>query len=375
MNDALRLVPPAVLAIACGSATFAQETTPYDQPPYGQPAATADPYAVAASGGAGAATQATPGSSGFVAVAPEAQGVVTPVTPATADPAAAQPTSAPAGLAPPPGDAAPGPPAPPFQLTEVEQQFVFRVLTMWEVESAKIKTYNAKFDRLEFDAVWGPGSQKWYIESTGSLSYSKPDKGSFKIDEIRRWTKDDPKATAPDAPGTYVVQKDEVGEHWVCDGKAVYEYEHRNKQLVVTPIPEPLRGKSIVDGPLPFLFGAEAKKLAERYWIRSTSSNETTINLEAYPRRQADAANYDRVDVILDRKTMQPTAIQVHLPGGQQRHVYTFHDATVNGKLEAWFGGLFSAPRTPLGWKKVVVQDGGPGAAPQAANPDAGVQR
>ena len=122
-------------------------------------------------------------------------------------------------------------------------------------------------------------------------------------------------------------------------------------------------------------FGAEAKKLAERYWIRSTSSNETTINLEAYPRRQADAANYDRVDVILDRKTMQPTAIQVHLPGGQQRHVYTFHDATVNGKLEAWFGGLFSAPRTPLGWKKVVVQDGGPGAAPQAANPDAGVQR
>jgi TIGR03009 family protein len=160
----------------------------------------------------------------------------------------------------------------------------------------------------------------------------------------------------------------------VCDGKAVYEYNHRSKQLVVTPIPEEMRGQSIVDGPLPFLFGAEATKLMERYWIRSKQGSAEQIWLEAYPRRQVDAANYDYVEVMLARKTMQPTAIQVHLPGGQQRHVYMFREPTINGKMEAWFGSLFSAPRTPLGWTRVVQQD--PAAAPpHAANPAAPVQR
>ena len=35
--------------------------------------------------------------------------------------------------------------------------------------------------------------------------------------------------------------------------------------------------------------------------------------------------------------------------------------------------GLFSAPRTPLGWKKVMAEE--VGAGPQAANPQAPVQR
>jgi TIGR03009 family protein len=250
-----------------------------------------------------------------------------------------------------------------------------QVLQMWEDESAKVTTFNADFERWEYDAVWGPGAEKALIKSTGTLSYSKPDKGSFKIDQIHRWTKKNPQDAAPNAAGDYVLQKEEVGEHWVCDGKAVYEYNHRNKQLVVTPIPEQMRGQSIVDGPLPFLFGAEAQKLMERYWIRSKQGNAEQIWLEAYPRRQADAANYDFVEVMLERKTMQPTAIQVHLPGGQQRHVYMFREPTINGKMEAWFGSLFSAPRTPLGWTRVVQQDPGP-VAPQAANPAAApVQR
>ncbi len=235
------------------------------------------------------------------------------------------------------------PGGPPFQLTDVEQQFVMQVLKMWETESAKINTFNASFDRWEYDAVFGPGTSEPLIKSTGTLSYSKPDKGSFKIDEIKRWTKTDPQNAAPDAPGAYQAQKDEVGEHWVCDGKAVYQYNHHDKQLVVTPIPPEMRGQDIVDGPLPFLFGAKADKLMDRYWIRSNKSNAEQIFLEAHPRRQADALNYDYVEVILERKTMQPTAIQVHLPGGKQRHVYMFNAPTINGKMEAWFGNLFSA--------------------------------
>ncbi|HYO25555.1 MAG TPA: hypothetical protein VEQ85_11480, partial [Lacipirellulaceae bacterium] len=243
--------------------------------------------------------------------------------------------------------------------------------------SSKISTFNADFTRFEYDEVWHADPKTPMIVSEGVLSYSKPDKGSFKIDVIKRFTKTDPADARPDAPGSYVEQKDEVGEHWVCDGKAIYQYDHRVKELKVTAIPEDMRGASIVEGPLPFLFGAEADKLVERYWIRATDG-PTEIWLEAYPRRQSDAANYEHVDVLLDRTTMQPLAIQVHLPGGKQRHAYKFGEPTINGKMEAWFGALFSAPRTPIGWKKVVMIETElpPGTpSPQATNPGEALQR
>lgn len=256
---------------------------------------------------------------------------------------------------------------PPFELTEVEKQFVDQILQMWEDQSSQINTFDCQFERWEYDPVWGPGNKIPLIKSVGQLTYSKPDKGSFKINEIRRWTKNDP-AQELWEPGDWVLQKHEIGEHWVCDGKAIYEYNHGKKQLVVTPLPPEMRGKSIVDGPLPFLFGADADKLNRRYWIRSKQGKADTIWLEAYPRTQADAANYHHVDIMLQRKTMLPTALQVHMPNGQSRAVYMFQNPTVNGTLNKLFGSLFSAPRTPLGWKRVVQElppnDGNP---PQAA--------
>ena len=33
-------------------------------------------------------------------------------------------------------------------------------------------------------------------------------------------------------------------------------------------MPPELQGKAIVDGPLPFLFGADAQKLKQRYYLR-----------------------------------------------------------------------------------------------------------
>lgn len=249
---------------------------------------------------------------------------------------------------------------PPFQLDAVEQQFVDQILQMWENAGADIKTYDCRFERWEYDPVFGPPNDP-AIKCTGQLTYAKPDKGSFKIDDIRRFVQKD-----PEKPGEYVLQKDEVGEHWVCDGKAIYEYKHEKKQLVVQALPENMRGKSIVDGPLPFLFGAEADKLKARYWIRSRQGNAAEIWLEAYPRTQADAANYHHVDVMLERKTMMPKAIQVHMPNGRNRAVYMFEQPNVNGTLNQLFGALFNSPRTPLGWTRVVEELP---TAPQAAQP------
>jgi len=268
------------------------------------------------------------------------------------------------------------PPAPPFVLGKLELDEVYQQLKFWQDASNKVKTFKSDFKRLEYDNVWNDGSERPMIISDGVLSYSKPDRGSFEIQKISRWTKTDPNSVAPDAPGSYVEQDAEIGEHWVCDGKAIYEYDQRNKQLRETVIPKELRGVNIVEGPLPFLFGAQADKLMERYWIRVKQSDAAQIFLEAYPRRQSDAVNYERVEVILDRKTMQPTAIQVYLPGGQQRHVYTFAEPSVNGTMDAVFGSLFKAPLTPIGWKRVRIEESQlPPAAPQSASAAEPLQR
>ena len=274
-----------------------------------------------------------------------------------------------------PGQAGPGvaPQSPlgvPFQLSPSEQQYVDQILLMWESKSAEIKTFDCQFERWEYDPVFGPGNDTPSIKSHGQLTYSKPDRGSFKINEIHRYVQPD-KAQ----PGEYVLQEHEVGEHWVCDGKAVYEYKHDKKQLVVQALPPQLRGTAIVDGPLPFLFGAEAAKLKARYWIRVKQSDEATIWLEAFPRHQADAANYQRVEVMLERKTMMPNAIQVHMPNGRSRAVYMFQDSTVNGTMNQLFGAIFSSPRTPLGWKRVVQEAPPTAPGPQAANPQGATQR
>gem|GEM_PF-615805 len=250
----------------------------------------------------------------------------------------------------------------PFQLNAVEQQFVDQVLMAWENESNKINTYDCDFERWEYDPVFGPGGAIPLIKSQGQLTYAKPDKGSFKINTIRRWVQKDLQQA-----GQYVLQKNEVGEHWVCDGKAIYEYKHNKKQLVVQPLPLELRGKSIADGPLPFLFGAETKKMKARYWIRSPRGNAATITLQAYPRRQVDAANYHHVEVLLDRKTMLPKAIQVHMPNNRNRAVYIFSEPTINGKMNQLFGAFFQSPRTPLGWTRVVQPL--PDTNPQATLP------
>ena len=249
----------------------------------------------------------------------------------------------------------------PFQLTPVEQQYLDQVLNRWESESGKIQTFSCDFTRLVYDPVFGPGAELHRNEEDGTLSYQQPDKGSFEIKKVRTWDA---------AQQRHIENPNAIGEKWVCDGEAVYEYKNEQKQLVVRPIPPELQGKSIIDGPLPFLFGAEAAKLKARYWMRiDPRSAENQIRLVAAPKRQQDAANYRLVELMLDRERMLPVAMQVHLPD-QSRAVYTFNlaGAEINSRMTQFWSQLFRSPHTPIGWKRVVEQ-------PSTAQAPAGARR
>jgi TIGR03009 family protein len=263
--------------------------------------------------------------------------------------------------------AGPAPLPPQFQLNAIEQGYLDQVLSSWQTESGKVTIFQCPFERWEYNKAFGPGENIPLNKNKGDLGYKKPDQGSFQITEVRVW---DPAAK------DWVVKKDAIGEHWVCDGENVYEYRHDQKKLIVRPIPPALRGQAIVDGPLPFLFGADAAKLKARYWLRAEDQPGTgSILIQALPKLPGDAADYKQVDVMLDRAKMMPKAMQVHMPN-EDRHVYMFDvdRAAVNG-LSQKIMALFQAPRTPWGWQKVVEElpqeQPGPGAGRQAL--DAGI--
>jgi TIGR03009 family protein len=157
----------------------------------------------------------------------------------------------------------------------------------------------------------------------------------------------------------------EVGEHWVCNGASIYEFRHTERQLRETRLPPEMQGKAISDGPLPFVFGAKADTLRKRYAMRLVTPPGVTdqIWLEALPRMQADAANFSKVELILQARDLMPFAMQIFKPGGQDRDVYQFDPRTslIDKGLDMIRD--FSKPVTPLGY--TFILEDGQGGAPQ----------
>jgi TIGR03009 family protein len=248
-----------------------------------------------------------------------------------------------------------------FELNQLQQAALDAVLNAWQQESAKVSTFRCSFERWEYDVAFGPKDTNIPLnKNAGELSYRKPDKGSFQITEINTFQAEAvPAGQQPPAQikGNWVKQPNAVGEHWVCDGTSIFEYRTDQKQLVERPLPPQMRGQAIVDGPLPFLFGAEADKLKQRYWMKIEDAavpNAEEIWLIAKPKFQEQAADFSTVRVIFDRTRLLPKYMQVQMPNGN-RHTYIFrlNDATVNGAFDR-IQALFDRPRVPSGWKHVV---------------------
>lgn len=258
--------------------------------------------------------------------------------------------------------AAPKAPTPPrgFQLTKQQEAYLDQVLTKWEAESAKITTFSCPFRRHVYNTFSPVPTIAFSIEE-GKVSYHKPDKGSFQIEQIKQWKAAPvpPGQPAPNPPkGEHVLVDPEVvvGDHWVSDGQYVYEYRPHAKQLAVTPIPPDMQGEKIANGPFPFLFGAKKDDLKRRYWLQiHPNPDQNVIHLVALPKTRMDAMNYRVVELMLDRRTLLPSAMQVHDHNGG-REVFQFHldKVAVNARLDRLWGTLFQSPRTPWGWDRVV---------------------
>jgi len=254
--------------------------------------------------------------------------------------------------------AAPAPVALP-QLTPEQQAALDRLLAAWEGRNAAVTTWSCTFYKWEYNA-WSPadasGERLAFSESSGEIKYANPDKGLFRVKESKQWN---------GQTRRYEAKTGEAGEHWVCNGTSIYEFRHTERQLRETKLPPEMQGKAISDGPLPFVFGAKADTLKKRYVMRLITPPGVTdqIWLEALPRMQADAANFSKVELILQARDLMPFAMQIFKPGGQDRDVYQFDPRTslIDKGLDMIRD--FSKPVTPLGY--TFILEDGQGGAPQ----------
>lgn len=233
---------------------------------------------------------------------------------------------------------------PPFVLNAAQQQMLDRVLNLWEAKSKDVKTFKCHFTRWEYDPTFGPnGGRDAKTQALGEIGYMAPDCGVYRVTEMTAWNAQK-KAFEPIKQGL---------EYWVCDGKSIFEFAAAKRQLIVRPIPPAMQGNAITEGPIPFIFGAKADKLKQRYFLRESTPSwvKNGIMLEAYPRFQRDAANFQRAELILSDPDFLPYALQIYLPDGKTRTVYQFDQRKANGFFDKFY---FRAPSTPLGWKKVV---------------------
>jgi TIGR03009 family protein len=161
-----------------------------------------------------------------------------------------------------------------------------------------------------------------------------------------------------------VEDKEGFREHWVCDGKSIFELDYKNQQVKQRSLPPEMQGQRITDGPLPFLFGAKAQQLKDRFWIRviTPKDRKGEFWLEAVPKTQADAANFAMIHVILAESDFLPQGM-ILFHRNQFQTTFAFEKRETNWFQLDVINNPF-VPRIPFGWKKVVEPLGAPAAQP-----------
>ena len=70
----------------------------------------------------------------------------------------------------------------------------------------------AEFKRWTYDVIFGPPNQPKFIDM-GVIKYAAPDRGMFRVEKTEKDGKD-------------VPIEDARAEHWISDGKSIFEFNH-----------------------------------------------------------------------------------------------------------------------------------------------------
>jgi len=248
-------------------------------------------------------------------------------------------------------------PAPPETLSPEEQRRLDDVLQAWGRRSQSITRYGCTFKRWQYDPVFGPRNTfKTYSE--GVIKYAAPDKGVFRVEKHLDGTAE---AKPGDEPN-FVLRQDGL-EHWICDGRWLYELDSHQQRITQRELPAQVRAPAAATVGVPFLLGAPVEIVRQRYWLRLLPVPDRVHGqywLEAVPRIRQDAVRYQRLQVIIDQGDFLPAGLVIFdrnfdSQRNPARTTFTFENVQVNwDDAEGTFDREFGEPNVPDGWKKVV---------------------
>lgn len=260
----------------------------------------------------------------------------------------------------------------PFLLSNAEQAEMDQLLAAWEQQSSGTKTLEAKFRRWHFDPLAAPpGVHATWAE--GTIKYGAPDMGLFYVAALKFFS------GIVEGKPTYKSVDGQFGEHWVCNGKELMEFDRSKKECRIQQLPPEMQGKEILESPLPFVFNLNSARIKERYWVRRIDAPAGVFVIEAHPKRQSDRAQYRFVRVVINDKTFLPQALILYSPNfdpttAEAYDHYEFMDVernTLKHKVAGWGSG-FIDQRPPSDWKVIreAFRPAGP-PQPQMAQPAA----
>jgi TIGR03009 family protein len=241
-------------------------------------------------------------------------------------------------------------------LSPAAQAQLQQLLVNWEAQSKGTKTLECTFSRWHYDMFAAPAGVH-ATRADGVIKYAAPDKGLFRVDRLVFYT------GMVDGKPQFNPQNGQFGEHWVCNGTQLIEFDRSKEECRIQDLPPNMQGQQIFNSPLPFVFNLDAQQIQERYWVRQVEApNPDILLIEAWPRRQEDRAQYKLVQIALDPKTYLPQALLMYAPNFDAKTApkwdqYEFSDVKRNaiGAGLQKFLGNFIPEKPPASWK--VLRD------------------
>jgi TIGR03009 family protein len=273
------------------------------------------------------------------------------------------------------------------------------VLAYWENSSGQVERLRCQFNRFAYDSGVcnyvdpNTGQMVAHEIAGGIIKYEAPDRAIIEVDKKRI-------ALPPAAMNANLEYRDldaatmeQQRERYVSSGDAIYFFNYAEKQLIKQHLPLELQGQGIKNSPLPFLFGAKADELKDRYWIRPITPENVQKQwwLEVFPKRRQDADYYSRAVIVLGGDEFLPIQIQLFAPDHNpvkfaladgairpavlKYQIYDFHNSEKNFSLglnivKLWRDEFSPRAQTLLGWK--LVEKEAPAVAAQQSGPGMG---
>jgi len=228
--------------------------------------------------------------------------------------------------------------APPVSATDGQR--MEQLLILWEKQSARLKSLDVKFKRVDHSPAWGDNE---LYEGRAMLQSPNLAWLDFKKVSVDKQNK-----------ATLVPY-----ERIVCTGKEVWQYNSPTRQIFIFPLEKMEQQRALEEGPLPFLFNMKAAEAKKRYQMSLVSENSANYLVKVIPLLEIDKESFSKAMIQLDRKYLLPTNIVLIMPDGKSTQDYKFSDVKPNAVVDA---RNFVCKELDPPWK-VVRNPGGEGQA------------